>query len=53
MAQSSQLDKRAQKEAAQVYGYDENHVSILSSSKALAKYNEILAAFARRKKEMP
>jgi hypothetical protein len=47
----SQLDKRAQKEADRVYGYDENHVSILSSSEALAKYNEILAVFAKRKKE--
>lgn len=49
----SQLDKRAQKEAVQVLGYDENHVSILSSREALEKYNEILAAFARRKKETP
>ncbi len=49
----SQLDKRAQKESVQVYGYDENHVSILSSRDALAKYNEILASFAGRKKGTP
>lgn len=49
----SQLDNRAQKEAVQIYGYDENHVSILSSKEALAKYNEILAAFARKKKDTP
>ncbi len=49
----SQLDKRAQKEAVQVYGYDENHVSILSSREALAAYNEILATFAKTKTKNP
>jgi len=49
----SQLDNRAQKEAVQVYGYEENHVSILSSKGALTKYNEILAAFAGKEKETP
>ena len=44
----SQLDKNAQKEALQVHGFDENHVSILSNKEALAKYNEILAACARK-----
>lgn len=43
----SQLDDRVQKEADQVYGYDENHVSILSSQGAISKYTEILAAFAQ------
>jgi hypothetical protein len=47
------LDNRAQKEAVQVYGYEENHVSILSSKGALTKYNEILAAFAGKEKETP
>jgi pimeloyl-ACP methyl ester carboxylesterase len=48
----SQLDNRAQKEAVQVYGYHENHVSILTNKEVLVKYNEILAAFAKEKKEI-
>ncbi len=42
----SQLTQSAQKEAEKVYGYDENHVSILYNRDALVQYNEILAAFA-------
>jgi pimeloyl-ACP methyl ester carboxylesterase len=44
----SQLNKNAQKEAEQVYGYDENHVSILTNKEALEQYNEILAVFAEK-----
>ncbi len=42
----SQLNSKAQDEAVQIYGYDENHMSILSDNEALDQYNEILAAFA-------
>jgi hypothetical protein len=41
---ASQLDQRAQKEAHMIYGFDEDHVSILSSKVVLSQYNAILAA---------
>ncbi len=40
----SQLDQRAQSEAKMVYGFHEDHVSILSSEQVLSQYNAILAA---------
>ena len=39
----SQLDPKAKSEAALTYGFDEDHVSILSSHKMLEKYNEVLS----------
>jgi hypothetical protein len=39
----SQLDLRAQEDALEKWGFDEGHVSILSSPDVLAKYAEILA----------
>lgn len=41
---ASQLDQRAQHEAKMIYGYDEDHVSILSSKQVLSQYNSILSA---------
>ena len=38
----SQLDPQAKAEAVLTCGFDEDHVSILSSNKMLEKYNEIL-----------
>jgi len=38
----SQLDPKAKSEAVVTCGFDEDHVSILSSNKMLEKYNEIL-----------
>jgi lipoprotein NlpI len=40
----SQLDPKAKSEAVLTYGFDEDHVSILSSSKLFEKYNEILSS---------
>lgn len=40
---SSQLDQRAQKDATMIYGYDEDHVSILSGQQVLTQFNAILA----------
>ncbi|MDY6792288.1 MAG: alpha/beta hydrolase [Thermodesulfobacteriota bacterium] len=39
----SQLDPKAKAEALLTCGFDEDHVSILSSHKMVAKYNEILS----------
>ncbi len=41
---TSQLDLRPQSEAKMIYGFNENHMSILSSREVLAQYNAILAA---------
>jgi pimeloyl-ACP methyl ester carboxylesterase len=41
---ASQLDQRAQREARMIYGFNEDHVSILSSEHVLSQYNAILAA---------
>jgi hypothetical protein len=38
----SQLDLRAQKDAKAKWGFDEGHVTILSSQDVLGIYNEIL-----------
>ncbi len=39
----SQLDPKAKAEAVLTFGFDEDHVSILSSDKMVEKYNEILS----------
>ena len=49
----SQLDPKAKSEAVLTYGFDENHVSILSSNKMLEKYNEVLSGeYANINKEI-
>ena len=49
----SQLDPMAKAEAILTYGFDEDHVSILSSDKMVAKYNEILSGeYANISKEV-
>ena len=40
---ASQLDQRAQRDAKMIYGYNEDHVSILSSQQVLSQFNAILA----------
>lgn len=47
VAVSSVLDIRAQSEATKVYGFDEDHVSILSSELMMEKLEEILGAAGR------
>lgn len=39
----SQLDPRAQADAVRIYGYDEDHVGILSSPAVIEQFREILA----------
>ncbi len=45
---ASQLRNSAQAEARMVYGFDEDHVSILSSPQVLAQYQAILANFEQK-----
>ena len=40
---ASQLDQRSQREAKMIYGFNEDHVSILSSKQVISQYNSILA----------
>ena len=40
---SSELDLRAQREAERVYGYDEDHGSILTSEPVLAEVDQLLS----------
>lgn len=40
---ASQLDQRSQKDAKMIYGFNEDHVSILSSKQVLSQFNTILA----------
>ncbi len=44
----SQLDERSKQEARQVYGFQEDHVSILSSDRVLAQYNALLDMTSER-----
>lgn len=44
----SQLAPQAQAEAQSVYGFDEDHTSILSSPEVLARYEAVLDATARK-----
>ena len=39
----SQLDQRSQRDAKMIYGFNEDHVSILSSKQVISQYNAILA----------
>lgn len=39
----SQLDQRSQRDAKMIYGFNEDHISILSSKQVLSQYNAILA----------
>ncbi|MFC1523945.1 alpha/beta hydrolase [Thermodesulfobacteriota bacterium] len=39
----SQLDQRSQRDAKMIYGFNEDHVSILSSNQVISQYNAILA----------
>jgi len=41
---ASQLDLRPQSEAKMIYGFNEDHISILSSKDVLAQYNAILSS---------
>jgi hypothetical protein len=41
---SSQLDMRAQREARRIYGFDEDHGSILTSAEAIAQLVRLLSA---------
>ena len=41
---SSELDQRAQREARRIYGYDEDHGSILRSGEAIAQIIRLLSA---------
>jgi pimeloyl-ACP methyl ester carboxylesterase len=43
VALASQLDYRAQKQAIKVYGFDEDHVSILDSAEVSTELNRILS----------
>jgi triacylglycerol esterase/lipase EstA (alpha/beta hydrolase family) len=45
---ASQLDMRSQKDATMLYGFNEDHVSILSSEEVLSQYNAILADASRK-----
>ena len=40
---ASQLDQRSQQDAKMIYGFNEDHVSILSSRQVISQYNTILA----------
>lgn len=47
----SQLDQRSQRDATMVYGFNEDHVSILSSKQVISQYNAILADISRETKD--
>ncbi len=40
---ASQLDRRSQKDARMIYGFNEDHMSILSSKQVISQFNAILA----------
>ena len=40
---ASQLDQRSQQDAKMIYGFNEDHVSILSSNQVISQYNALLA----------
>lgn len=46
IALNSQLDPRAQSEAAQCFGFNENHVSILFSKEVIRRHKEMLSNVA-------
>ncbi len=47
---ASQLDQRSQKDAKMVYGFNEDHVSILSSEQVISHYNTLLADIYQKTK---
>ena len=47
---ASQLDQRSQRDAKMVYGFNEDHVSILSSKQVISQYNAILADIYQKSK---
>lgn len=50
---ASQLDPRAQAEAKLIYGFNEDHLSILSSEMVLSQYNTILESIYTNKENEP
>lgn len=44
---ASQLDYRAQSDAAEIFGFNEDHMSILSAPEVIKKYNETLGRVFR------
>lgn len=48
---ASQLDQRSQMEAKMIYGYNEDHLSILSSYEVISQYNALLADMYRQSKD--
>jgi len=47
----SQLDQRSQRDAKMVYGFNEDHVSILSSKQVISQYNAILDHIYQKTKD--
>ncbi len=48
---ASQLDQRSQKDAKMIYGFNEDHVSILFSKQVISHYNAILADINQKSKD--
>ena len=49
---ASQLDQRSQRDAKMIYGFNEDHVSILSSKQVISYYNDILADIYQKSKDL-
>ncbi len=49
---ASQLDQRSQRDAKMIYGFEEDHVSILSSKQVISQYNAILADLYKKSKAL-
>ena len=47
----SQLDRRSQRDAKMIYGFNEDHVSILSSKQVISQYNAILDDIYQKTKD--
>ena len=47
---TSQLDQRSQRDAKMIYGFNEDHVGILSSKQVISQYNAILADIHQKTK---
>jgi pimeloyl-ACP methyl ester carboxylesterase len=47
---ASQLDQRSQRDAKMIYGFNEDHVSILSSKQVISQYNAILTDIYQKSK---
>ena len=47
---ASELDYRAQADAVRIFGYDEDHDSIMKSGRVLEQYNEILNSIETKKR---